>query len=115
MEHVLDMMGDFFETDRIGVMTSNPKDGINELTYQWNRHSDRYLEDFFTSMSREQVGNVTKYYDDNGYIEINYEFGIIPDIDKGVIEQATSGYLGNQIWIPSLKQGEYCEIGRAHV
>lgn len=108
LEHVLDMMGDFFETDRIGVMTSNPKDGINELTYQWNRHSDRYLEDFFTSMSREQVGNVTKYYDDNGYIEINYEFGIIPDIDKGVIEQATSGYLGNQIWIPSLKQGEYC-------
>ncbi len=108
LQHVLDRMGNFFETDRICVMMSNTMDGVNEVTYQWNRDSDKPLHDFFTTMSREQVLNITQYYDVNGYIEINFEFGIIPKIDADVLKQATNGYLGNQIWIPTLKQGEYC-------
>lgn len=107
LEHVFGRMGEFFKTDRICVMSSDTKDGVNDISYQWNRYPDRRLQDFFTDMSREQVSDIIKYYDENGYIEINPQFGIVPELMDGIIDKATDGYLGNQIWIPTLRQGEY--------
>ncbi len=103
-------IGSYFHLDRIIVVEADATSGSNTINYQWNRKETDHLENFFTEMSRRDYEETIAAYNEFGYLECNPEQGIITakasnsELYKEVIENVI---LGNQIWIPTMSEGEY--------
>lgn len=110
INQMLAKIGENFGIDRICVVETDISSGSCCVGYQWNRREENRLENYFTSMSIDDVQRTIENYDKNGYIEINPSMGIIKSVsaNKEFVENNIySVILGNQLWIPMLANGKY--------
>ena len=76
INQMLARVGEYLCVDRICVVETDMASGGCCVEYQWNSREENHLNDYFTSMSIEQIKKTTETYDKNGYIEINPDMGI---------------------------------------
>lgn len=107
LNDVLARMGDFFEVDRICIIESVRAEGVNKLNYQWNRNPDKKLDNFFSSVSENDIKIVADYYDKYGYIEANVNQEATDNFNSLDSRVMRDEMLGCEISIPVLKDGEY--------
>lgn len=110
INQMLARVGEYLGVDRICVVETDMASGGCCVEYQWNSREENRLNDYFTSMSIEQIKKTTETYDKNGYIEINPDMGINTSMNnnkKFMDNMIFSVILGNQIWIPMLGNGKY--------
>ncbi len=111
LQKALALIGEYFKVDRICVMEIDMHEGINHLSYQWTSDDAHPIDEIFERLERPEINDIKRCYDLNGYVESNPSEGIFPAIDsvrKDFYEKhLKDDFLGNQLWIPTLSNGEY--------
>ena len=110
INRMLEKIGEYFGIDRICVVQTDMSSGSCCVEYQWSSKEEDYLENYFTSMSIDDIRMTVENYDRNGYIEINPSKGIITSASRNEKFLDTNIYsviLGNQLWIPMLANRKY--------
>lgn len=105
LSNALKLVGEYFELDRIIYVEMLPNEDSSRLALQWNKDKSNIITNVTTYMGKEDREYVSNIYKNKGYIEVEKD-----NEHEPVNEFAKFMYdvrLGNQIWIPSLSNGEY--------
>jgi len=110
IQNALNDVANYFHLDRIVIIETDMTDGSSEINFQWNSRSENQLEEYFPTMTKEQIEGTIAIYDRFGYIEANPSKGIEnakagnEELKETVVYKVM---LGNQIWIPTMADGIY--------
>ncbi len=120
---VLWQMGLFFHLDRILVIDTDMDIGENRILYQWTSQPEYKLDNYFETMSKEEIENSAARYNAIGYLVFYQDAG---SFTKGNVDQSIrfaervplpseefqkrviyDVLLGAQLWLPSMLDGHY--------
>lgn len=110
VQNMLEQIGTYFGMDRICTVETDMSSGTSCVRYQWNSKEENHLENYFQSMSVEDVQRTKANYDRNGYIEVNPSKNIMTSNsgNERLLDRVVySVILGNQLWIPMVANGDY--------
>lgn len=107
---MISQIGSYFGVDRICVVETDMASGICHVNYQWNSKPENYIENYFSSISMENIKRVSDIYDTQGYIEVNPSNG--KNLEAGKEDEFYNSViygviLGNQLWIPIMSNRKY--------
>lgn len=109
VNEALESVALYFKMDRIVVVETDLTLGVNMMNYQWNREGIEPVENYLETMTQEQIHNTAQMYDTFGYIENNPKNKIQTESrNKKYREEVINPMcLGNQLWVPTLTEGNY--------
>lgn len=105
LNRMLALLGEYFDLDRIMMITLLPEDESSKLALQWNRDERNVLKDYYSEMPKKDQEEIIKLYEKSGYIEL--VGGESYEADNGFTRYMLDVRLGAQVWIPSLTKGNY--------